>query len=676
MKTFFRQMLRLRTLVILFFAALAAVGALASQQVQVNTDLADYLPEESASTVDLALMEDIFGNDITNAELMVKDITFTEAKKLYEKIQDVEGVKDVSWVLGASLGIPEQMYPESMLAGKYEDGCALYSLTLDENYGIELAEEIRALTDHETAMDGSFINGKTVAAVSGPEITKVVTVVVIFGLFVLMLTLDTWLEPVLLLICLMAAVVMNGGSNLIFGTISNVTKTAASVLQMGVSVDYFIFILHRYKENRRKNSGEHGGEESVEAMAVTLEQSLVSVLSSSLTTVAGFLALLFMRYRIGMDLGLVLAKGVAISLICAFTLLPCMVLTFEKWSDRTSHRRILSGVGPLPKAFWKLRIPMAILFLVCMLPSFVLQYKNTFYYGTSHSYKETHDVMLERQEIQDVFGRSNTMVIMVPEGDYRTEEVMVEELESWEEVRSVTSYASLVGYQIPSMMIPDSISSQLIGGGYSRIVLRVDLEEESQETFDFIDRLEETVQSYYPEDTHLVGNSVSTYDLKKVISADSIKVNLIAVAAIFLILLFSFRTLRIPVILTLGIEGAIWINMAIPYMMGTPLFYIGYLVVSSILLGATVDYAILLTSRFREYREHMEYKEAMLASLKHSCISIFTSSSILIVAGILLWQVSTNQLVAQLGFLMSRGSFLAVVMVVMTLPAYLKLTDH
>ena len=667
---FFKKILKHRRFVLIIYLILSLLCIIAGRQVDVDNNLADYLPEDSDSTIALHVMEEEFGSDIPNAELMVKDISFAEAVRLQEKIEEVEGVTAVSWVTGANSTIPAEMYPSSLLEGKYEDGCALYSLTLDNTCTIDLANEIRGLTDHETAMSGSFINSKVVAAKSSGEIIRVVALVVLFGILVLMLTLDTWLEPILLVLCLFCAVVLNSGSNIVFGTISNVTKTASSVLQMAVSVDYFIFILHRYKEIRMHTDAELSPEN---AMAEALKQSTLSVSSSSLTTIMGFVALIFMRYGIGLDLGLVLAKGVLISLICAFTLMPCVILIFDRWIMKSRHKVIIRGVGKLPEFCWKLRIPLALLFIICMIPSAYLQHQNAFYYGTSHSYKESSWVMEERQEIEDVFGRSNTIAIMVPTGDTSAEIELAEELETLPEVRSVTSYASLLGYQIPVDMLPESITSQLLSENYSRIILRIDADEESEETFQIIDRLKDIIGKYYESGYHMAGNSVSTYDLKKVISADSVKVNLIAVLAIFLILVASFRKLRIPVILTLGIEGAIWINMTIPYITGAHLFYIGYLVVSSILLGATVDYAILMTSRYGEYRTDMTYREAILTSLRQSAISIFTSGSILIVAGILLWQISTNQLIAQLGFLLARGTFLAIIMVIFVLPALLRL---
>lgn len=667
MKRCFEMILRFRKGIILLYVILTALAALASTRVNVDSNLANYLPVDSDSTVALDIMETEYGGDIPNAQLMVRDISLEEAERLEEQLLNIDGVEAVTWASDSNLlGFPLELMDEETLERYYHNGNALYTLTLDGDAGIELTEEIRAAAGKETAMSGSFINNKVVAANSSKEIIRVVAVVVVFGLGMLILTLDTWLEPVLLVLCLFAAVILNSGTNLALGTISSVTKTAASVLQMGVSVDYFIFILHRYKECR----SEHMSPES--AMAEAMSRSMVSVLSSSLTTMIGFVALTFMRYRIGLDMGIVLSKGVAISLICAFTLMPCVILSFDKAIQRTTHDVVFHSVGRLPELAMKVTGPALVLFLCLALPSSYLQQQNLFYYGSSHSYKDTHWVMQERQEIQETFGKSNSMVLMVPKGETGRENQLRKAVEELPGLNSITSFTSTLDIMIPVDAVPDSLRTQLISDNYSRLVLDFALDEESDETFALIDSIKAIAAKYYGDEYQLVGNSVSTYDLKQVISADTIKVNLIAVGAIFLVLMLSFRRIVIPILLTLGIEGAIWINMTIPYFMGSHLFYIGYLIVSAILLGATVDYAILTTSRCLELKaQGCSFREAITGSMRLSSISIFTSSSILAVAGILLLLLCTNQLIAQLGLLLARGVLLAVIIVQFVLPGML-----
>ena len=492
------------------------------------------------------------------------------------------------------------------------------------------------MTDKKVSFSGSFVDGKVTKENSGPEIFKVIGIVIVIAIILFMSTMDSWITPFLLVLSLLAAVAINSGTNIIFGTISSVTNTAANVLQMGVSVDYFIFILHRYREYKET------GLSSLEAMAEAMSRSLVSVLASFLTTIIGFAALIFMRYRIGMDMGIVLSKGVAISLLCAFTLLPCMVLSLEKLIVKTQHRPLLQSARGLAGVSMRLKIGVMLLFLAMIFPALRLQSNNQYYYGSSHFYKDSHFVMEERNAIESVFGKKNTVVLLIPKGRKAEENRLIAELKQMPELIGVTAYTEMLGTDIPYDMLPENIRNLLISEDYSRMVLTLSIDEESDDTFSLLEQVKQTARSYFGDKTHLVGTSVSTSDLKEVISADSVKVNLIAVVAIFLVLLFSMRSLALPILLTLCIEGSIWISMAYSTLRGEVLFYIGYLIVSSILLGSTVDYAILVTNRFREFLQSEASEAALRDSVAHSAISILTSGLILISAGVLLDRKSTR----------------------------------
>ena len=408
-------------------------------------------------------------------------------------------------------------------------------------------------------------------------------------------------------------------------------------------------------------------------MAEAMSHSLVSVLASSLTTIIGFAALIFMRYRIGMDMGIVLSKGVAISLLCAFTLLPCMVLSLEKLITKTQHKPLLQSANRLAGISMRVMLPVMLVFLLLIIPALRLQSNNQYYYGSSHFYKDSHFVMEERNAIESVFGKKNTVVLLVPKGRKAEESALVAELKQMPELISITAYTEMLGMDIPYDMLPEDIRNLLISEDYSRMVLTLSIDEESEDTFSLLERVKQTAGSIFDDKTHLVGTSVSTSDLKEVISADSLKVNLIAVVAIFLVLLFSTRSLILPVMLTLCIEGSIWISMAYSTLRGEYLFYIGYLIVSSILLGSTVDYAILVTNRFREFLQDEAPKVALRSSISHSAVSILTSGLILISAGILLNIICTDQLTAQLGKLLARGTMVAILVVLFALPGFLKL---
>ncbi|MBQ9708326.1 MAG: MMPL family transporter [Firmicutes bacterium] len=670
MQSLFRKLIRHRKLVLGIYLVLVFACAFLSTKVEINSDLTDYLPQDSDSTIALAEMESQFTENIPNARMMVSGITMEEAARLQGDIKNVDGVLSVSGIADKNLlGLSYAFIGESAVEDCYRDGHALYTLALDTEKRLDLLDDLSSLTDKEVNFSGSFVTGKTSQKTSGPEIFKTVGIVILFAIVLFMLTMDSWVTPFVLIGTLLTAVVLNAGSNIIFGTISSVTNTAASVLQMGVSVDYFIIILHRYREYRDR------GETSEESMVQALSKSGLSVLSSSLTTIIGFAALVFMRYRIGMDMGIVLSKGVIISLICAFTMLPCLILSLEGIMTKTQHKPLISTAYTLSKVSMRLRYPVMILFLALIIPVLMLQSQNNYYYGSSHFYSDDHPVMQEKAEIDSVFGQKNTLVLLVPKGNTSSESQLAAELEQIPEMISVTSYTGTFGLNIPSQVLPEEFSSQLISRDYSRMVLVLDADDESEETFALLEEIKGLAQSHYDEKVHLVGGSASTADLKRVISKDSRKVNMIAVFAILMVLILSMRSFKLPVLLTLCIEGAIWISFAVSTVKGDWLFYIGYLIVSSILLGATVDYAILVTNRFLEFKERMETDSAIRESIAHSAVSVLTSGLILITAGVLLGIICSDQLMAQLGTLLARGTLTAILVVLFALPGLLKITS-
>ena len=668
MERFFGEILRRRKTVLAVYLVLIVCCGFLSTKVIVDNDLADYLPEDSDSTIAIAEMEREFSEDIPNAQMMVMDISMTDAARLEERIRKVDGVLSVSGIEDENtLDLPYEFIGEETVKNCYKDGNALYTLTLDNDKKLDLIDELRSLTDCEVRFSGTFVTDKTAQKNSAPEIFKTVGIVVVFAIVVFMFTMDSWITPFVLVGALMAGVLINAGTNIIFGSISSVTNTASSVLQMGVSVDYFVFILHRYREYRDE------GENTERAMTLALANSVTSVLSSSLTTVIGFAALIFMRYRIGLDMGVVMSKGILISLICAFTLLPCLILILEGLIQRTSHRPLIQTAYRLSDISMKIKYPAMIIFICLLIPAVFLQSHADFYYGFSHFYGDDDPLMVERAQVEEVFGKGNTTVLLVPSGDRAKENMLTEDLSGMPEIMEVTSYSSEVGPYIPYELMPEEITSLLVSEDYSRMVLILDADEESEETFELLDRIKETAEGYYGEGVYLVGDSPSTEDLKNVISEDSTKVNLIAVFAIFIVLILTMRSVKLPALLTLCIKGSIWISVSFSIIKGDPLFYIGHLIVSSILLGSTVDYAILVTNRFLEFRKELDAGNALRESIALSAVSVLTSGLILMTAGVLLGIFCSNQLMAQLGNLLARGTLTAVLVVLFALPGMISL---
>lgn len=501
----------------------------------------------------------------------------------------------------------------------------------------------------ENAMTGDAVSTAVATTSTVSEIRVITVLAVAIVLLVLMFTTTSWVEPFIILLGLGVAIIINSGSNLIFGEISFVTNAAGAVLQLAVSLDYSVFLMHRYEECLRDNSDKNG------AMVDALCKSTSSILFSGLTTVIGFLALIFMRFRIGPDLGVALAKGVGISLITVFVFMPALILKMYPIMQKTHHKRILPSFEKLGKVVRRIMVPMSCVFAVIAVPAFLASNSNSYYYGSSRIFGKNTPLGKDTDAIEEVFGKSDTYVVLVLNGSSDTEQRLSDALHEIPEVKSIISYVDAVGAEIPKEYLDEDILSQLVSENYSRMVLSVEVPYEGEETFELVEEIRDTVNAYYPDSYYLAGEGVSTYDLMDTITvtADMLKVNLIAIAAVFIVLLLTMKSVSLPVILVLSIETAIWINMAIPYFFNATIFYIAYLIVSCIQLGATVDYAISFTDRYTEYRSTMSKKRAVVQTVSTVAVSLLTSGTVLAAVGFLLSKFST----------LGRGALLSVIIV-------------
>ena len=486
----------------------------------------------------------------------------------------------------------------------------------------------------------------------------------------LILTTTSFAEPFIVLAGLGIAVILNGGSNLIFGEISFVTNAAGSILQLAVSLDYSVFLLHRFAECRKEYS------DPKEAMVQALIRSTTSILSSGLTTVIGFLALCLMRFQIGPDLGLALAKGVAISLITVFVFMPALILATYRLIDKTQHRPFVPSFKRFGRFVSRIMTPLVIVFAILIVPSYLASNANSFYYGASHLFGTQTQVGADTAKIEAAFGKKDTYVLLIPKGSTATEAELSQELHKIPQVKSILSYVDTVGTVIPEQYLDSDTLSKLNSAHFTRMVLTMDAEFEGRETFSLVETVRNTAEKYYPGQWYLAGEGVSTYDLMDTISADTVKVNLVAIGAVFLVLLLTMKSLILPVILVLSIETAVWINLSIPYFAGQSIFYIAYLIISSVQLGATVDYAILLTDRYKEMRQTCSQKESIVQTISAVSVSILTSGSVLTVVGFLLGVFSTHGLLSQLGYFLGKGTLCSLVIVLFVLPGLLCLFDR
>lgn len=656
--------------VILLFVILAVAGAILKPLVSVDYDMNDYLPEDSKSTVSIDVMNEEFDGGIPNARVMVKNVSIPQALDYKEKIESVEGVSDVMW-LDDSIDIttPLEIQDQSVVETYYKDNNALFSVTIDDDHILDAVSAIREIVGTDNAMEGSAVSTEVATNSTVSEIAKITVIAVIFVLLILILTTESWAEPIIILLGLGVAILINMGSNVIFGEISFVSNAAGAILQLAVSLDYTVFLLHRFEECRKTFDSPR------DAMVDALCKSTSSILSSGLTTVIGFAALCLMRFRIGPDLGLVLAKGIAISLICVFVFTPNFILTVYKFIDKTYHRKFVPSFERFGKFVSKVMIPCACIFAVLIVPTYLASNSNSYYYGSSHIFNEKTKLGKDTKLIEDVFGKSDTYVLLVPNGDNQTQKELSETLKTIPEVKNIVSYVDTVGSEIPEQYLDTDTLSLLRSDNYSRMVISLDTDYEGSDTFSLVEKIRSTAEDFYSDQYYLAGNGVSTYDLMDTVTSDMVKVNLVAIAAVFIVLLLTLKSVSLPILLVLSIETAVWLNLSFPYFMDDTIFYIAYLIISSIQLGATVDYAILMTDRYLEYRRTMPKKQAVIQTVSSCVVSILTSGSVLTIVGFLLGYISTHGLLAQLGIFLGRGTLCSLGIVLFVLPGLLYIFD-
>lgn len=668
---FFDKVIRFRIPIMMVFVIAALLGGYARQFIKVNYDMNDYLPEDSPSTVALDVMNREFDGAIPNARVAVNDVSYGEAMAYKEKLEKIPGVESVTWLDDNNkMNMPLNMLDKDTVETYYKDNTALYTVTIQEEHINDAVPAIRKLIGKDNQMTGSAVSTAIATKSTVTEIQKITGFAILMVLFMLIMTTASWVEPFVVLIGVGVAVMINAGSNLIFGEISFVTNAAGNILQLAVSLDYSVFLIHRFEEYRK------AGMTPEVAMKNALCKSTTSIASSGLTTVIGFLALLFMRFGIGPDLGRALAKGVGISLLTVFVFMPGLILATFKWIERTKHRDFLPSFHRFGVFISKTTICFAVIFALLIIPSYYLSNHNSYYYGSSHIFSAGTEYGDDTEAITKKFGIKDTYVLMVPKSSDAKERQLCEQLKSTKHVVSVTSLVDVLGPAVPASIFPDSVSTKLRSSDYDRILISVGAEYEGDETFALVKKIRSTASSYYGDKYYLAGQGVSTSDLKDTITADMVKVNLVAIGAVFLILLLTMGTLKIPAILVLTIETAIWINLSIPYIQNKPIFYIAYLIISSVQLGATVDYAILFTDRYKECRETLSRKESIVETITQTTTSMLTSGLSLTIVGFLLGSISTHGVLSQLGYLLGKGTLCSLFAVLFVLPGFLYLADR
>lgn len=656
-----------KTVVILFLVITAICGVLTTQ-VSINYKLVDYLPGDSQSTIALGIMKEEFAQAIPNARVMLKDVSLQEALDYKQKIGKIEGVTQVLWLDDVyNLQVPVEMADGNLISEYYSDGNALLSVAIADGYEVSASDAIYELIGEDNALAGDAVNLAASQKLMVKEVVKAASLLVPIILLILMISTGSWLEPLLFLSSIGISVLINMGTNLFFGEISFLTQSVSPILQLAVSLDYAIFLLHSFTYYRKEMDVDT-------AMQKAMIRAFPAIIASAATTLFGFLALMFMRFGIGYDLGVNLAKGILLSFLTVMIFLPTLTLCCYKLIDKTRHKPLLPEFKTCGKYLLKLGIPALTLIVVLIVPSFLAQNRNNFLYGfgaTSASTRSGKDQV----KINDEFGQLITMVLLVPKGAPAKESLLCNELSNYDHVTQVISYSTMVGSTIPEDYPDASLIRDFYSKNYCRIILYTDTAEEGDEAFALVEQVQAKAKEYYGNNVYSCGQSVNLYDMKNVINDDSSKVNFIAILAIALVLLFTFGSVTIPLILLFTIEAAIWINLSVPYFLGNPICYLGYLVINTVQLGATVDYAILMTDNYRVFRKTMPKREAIKAALGESFHSILISSVILSSAGFCVGLTSSNPIVSNLGVLLGRGTILSMLMVVCVLPQLLLIFD-
>lgn len=671
MEKFSNSIIKHKYFVFIAFLIAAVICAVFTLLVSVNYNMVDYLPKEAQSTTAIKILQDEFEGNLPNARVMLTNVSISDVLEYKEKISAIDGVSSVSWlddVIGIDIlrTTPVEFMDSSLLGNYYIDNCALLTLTIESGKETDAVKAIYKLIGENNAAVGEAINIAKTQEMSVTEVLKAMVILLPIILSILIISTSSWIEPLLFLFTIGIAVIINMGTNIIYGDVSFITLTVSPVLQLAVSMDYAIFLLHNFNYYLSSN-------EPQKAIVLAMKQSLPTIAASAATTVIGFGALLFMRFGIGSDLGLNLFKGVILSFVSVMVFLPVVTLIFYKAIDKTRHRKLTPNFKKAGRLLMKLRIPFLIFAIVIIVPCYLAQTKTEFLYGTG---KVTNVSRIRKDTllVNDKFGEENILVLLVPKENSGKESELCKQLTKIQGVTNVVSYDTAVGAEIPVEFVTEEVVSQFYSENYARIIIYTDMEEEGQDTFNVIKSIIDNSAMYY-ETQYLAGQSATLYDMKHVLSIDTRLVDLFAILGIFIVLLITFRSLSLPVILLFTIETAIWINLSFPYFLGNPLSFVGYLIVSTVQLGATVDYAILFTNCYIENRKTLHKKDAMGLTIEDNLVAILISAGILSCAGFALAFTSSNPIIADIGTLLGRGTLLSLTNVALVLPALLVLSD-
>ena len=544
----------------------------------------------------------------------------------------------------------------------------MFSISVRSGDEVAITDAVYELIGEKGAIAGEAINTATSQKMAGNESMYAAMLLVPIIIFILIISTTSWVEPVFFLTAIGVSVLINLGTNIFIGEVSFVTQSVAPILQLAVSLDYAVFLLHSFSDYRKKTNNPE------EAMELAMKKSFPAITASAATTFFGFIALTFMEFEIGSDLGLNLVKGIVLSFISVMVFLPALTLFFYKWMDKTQHKSFIPSFEGIGNFVVKLRFPSLLIVLALLVPAFLAQTNTSFTYGFGELPDHTR-AGADYNKINESFGEITPIVLLVPKGEVAKEEELVAELESMDYVTSVVSYVNMVDPVIPPEYLDEEVRNEFYSENYSRIVINTNQATEGDIPFAIVENVDKAASAYYGDSALSLGESVTLYDIKNTVTKDNILVNVLTVVTIAIVLLIGFRSISIPVVLLLAIQSSVWINLSIPYFSETSLVFVGYLIISTVQLAATVDYGILFTEAYTHHRKEMSARKAIIKTLDEKTFSISISAAILSSVGFILWITSSNPIVGSIGLLLGRGALLAFIMVLFFLPAMLLVCD-
>lgn len=718
----------------LFYIIAAIFCAIATGWTQVNNDLTSYLPDTTETRIGLTLMDEEFVT-FGSGSIMLDNVTFDTAERVAAELEEIDGVTSV---------VVEND------EDSYKNGAALLSVTFDGEAEDQISKDAMIAIREKLESYDAYISsevGNSSAETIAAEMQVVVLIAVVIIIAVLLFTSHTYMEVPVMLMTFGMAALLNMGTNFIFGEISFISNSIAVVLQLALAIDYAIILCNRYTEERTTM-------EPREATITALSKAIPEISSSCLTTISGMVAMMFMQFKIGFDLGIVLVKAILCSIFVVFTLMPGLLMSFSPLIDKTHHRYFVPKITAIGKLASKTKFILPPIYVVFLVVSFVLSSKCNYVYGYSTLSTITRNsTQIAEEKIKDTFDTSNLVVVMVPAGDYNKEHRLLERLESLPEVDSAMGLANIEamdGYMLTDALTPrqfaeltdmdieivqlaysayaaseenygqivssvnnyavplidmfgyiyeqkeagyvtldddlnkdiDDLNEQLNDAklqlsteNYSRMLLFTNIPEEGEETFAFLDDLHEIVYEYYPDGAYIVGDSTSDYDLGISFATDNMLVSVLSFLFVLVILVFTFKSAGLPVLLLAIIQGSIWINFSFPVLSGTNIFFMSYLIVSSIQMGANIDYAIVISSRYTELKKQMPIKDAIVETLNFAFPTIISSGAILAIAGMLIGILSSDEAISSIGLCLGRGTFISILLVMFVLPPILLLGD-